>query len=57
MTLFELNLPKQFEKEYKAKLCPGLINRIVNGVGEKNKVKLELMNQKKSEKKNDFCCS
>ena len=40
MTLFELNLPKQFEEEYIDKLRPGLINRIINGVGEKNKVKL-----------------
>lgn len=41
MTLFELNLPdKKLEEDYKDKFRPGLIKRIVNGVGEEKKVKL-----------------
>lgn len=41
MNLFELDLPtKQIENEYKDMFRPGLINRIVNGVGKTKKVKL-----------------
>ena len=46
------NIRETFEIFYKL-----LYNKNKNKIKEKNKVKLELMNQKKSEKKNDFCCS